>query len=385
MRADPTPRPRKRGSTQSDVRAAVPLNSPGPAPTTPATWPSTSAANRVRSVMRWRHCSSLASTSTSNFEPNAYGASFNVASLTSRNVRQSSGPSSRMLVAEDEDLESPAHADRARCPNPQQLPLPSREARRPGAAGDRAHRQGGDARERAREEKRPEGEQPDGVREVALPHVSERTRAPAERARVAGQVEERTGRGAQMGSLQQEVHPRVHEPEQQAGEQSDIPQPVRGNRAIEADRERYHLSSPTMSSVVSATATPALRKASSLLFAVPRLPEMIAPAWPMRLPSGAVRPEMNATVLSRLPRASRSAACSSSLPPISPITTRCVVAGSFSKSSTTSRKVSPSTGSPPIPTMVDWPMPDAGSADATSYVRVPLRETSPTFPGDVMF
>src|ERR1700682_4226203 len=173
MSADPTPRPRKRGSTQSDVRAAVPLNSPGPAPTSPTTWPSTSAAKRVQPVTRSRHCSSLAPASTSNVEPNAYGASINAASLTSRNVRQSSGSNRRMLVAEDEDLQRPAHCDRARRSDPQQLPLPAREARRPGAPGDGSHRQGGDAGKRAREEKRAEREEPDGVREVALPHVRE--------------------------------------------------------------------------------------------------------------------------------------------------------------------------------------------------------------------
>ena len=139
-----------------------------------------------------------------------------------------------------------------------------------------------------------------------------------------------------------------------------------------------------MSSVVSATATPACRNASSLLFAVPRLPEMMAPAWPIRLPSGAVRPEMKATVFSRLPRPSSSAARSSSVPPISPITTRWVVARSCSNIATTSAKVSPSTGSPPMPTIVDWPRPDALSADATSYVSVPLRETRPTGPDAVM-
>src|SRR5262245_60220554 len=50
-----------------------------------------------------------------------------------------------------------------------------------------------------------------------------------------------------------------------------------------------------MSKIVSATGTPAACNASTLPCAVPVLPEMIAPAWPMRLPGGAVRPEMNAT------------------------------------------------------------------------------------------
>src|ERR1700693_113011 len=316
--------------------------------------------------MRLRQLSSLAPTSASNFEPKAYGASFKAASLTCRKACQSSGWRRRISVAEDEDLQPPAQGNRAHRSNPEQPPLSARQARRPGSAGDRSQGKGGHAGKRSGEEQPPEWKEPPGVGKVPLPHVGERSRPSAERTRMSGQVEERARRRAQVGRLEEEVHPGVYQPQQQPGEQSDVAQPVGRHRAVEADRERGHLSSPTISSVVSATATPAFRKASSLLFAVPRLPEMIAPAWPMRLPSGAVRPEMNATVLSRLPRASSSAACSSSLPPISPITTRCVVAKSFSNSSTTSLKVRPSTGSPPMPTMVDCPMPAAVSADATS-------------------
>src|SRR6266568_1092579 len=83
---------------------------------------------------------------------------------------------------------------------------------------------------------------------------------------------------------------------------------------------------------------------------------------------------MNATVFNLLPLARSSAARSSSLPPISPMTTRWVVCGSFSKSSMTSLKVRPSMGSPPMPTIVDWPMPAAVSAEPTSEVSVPLRD-----------
>src|SRR5581483_4131818 len=39
-----------------------------------------------------------------------------------------------------------------------------------------------------------------------------------------------------------------------------------------------------------ATETPAMRKASILLCASPFPPEMIAPAWPIRRPGGAVKP-----------------------------------------------------------------------------------------------
>src|SRR6185312_12223246 len=53
--------------------------------------------------------------------------------------------------------------------------------------------------------------------------------------------------------------------------------------------------SPGISKIVSATGTFAAFKAATLPWAVPVLPEMIAPAWPMRFPGGAVRPEMKAT------------------------------------------------------------------------------------------
>ena len=49
-----------------------------------------------------------------------------------------------------------------------------------------------------------------------------------------------------------------------------------------------------MSAGLSATTTPAASRAAILSVAVPLPPEMIAPAWPIRLPGGAVRPAMNA-------------------------------------------------------------------------------------------
>src|SRR6266571_4154145 len=156
-----------------------------------------------------------------------------------------------------------------------------------------------------------------------------------------GEVVEDAGRHEDVRGSQDPIHPRVGEPHDEGHQQTEVAQAVGWKSFRDRDRQRRHCSIPTISSVVSATATPAALKASSLLLAVPRLPEMIAPAWPMRLPSGAVRPEMKATVLSRLPRPSSSAACSSSLPPISPMTTRWVVAGSCSKSSITSLKANP--------------------------------------------
>src|SRR4051794_35341210 len=45
-----------------------------------------------------------------------------------------------------------------------------------------------------------------------------------------------------------------------------------------------------------ATRIPAASSAATFDAAVPEPPEMIAPAWPIRLPSGAVRPAMNAAI-----------------------------------------------------------------------------------------
>ena len=47
--------------------------------------------------------------------------------------------------------------------------------------------------------------------------------------------------------------------------------------------------------MVSPITAPAAVSASILLWAVPLFPLMIAPAWPMRLPGGAVRPLIKAT------------------------------------------------------------------------------------------
>ena len=49
-----------------------------------------------------------------------------------------------------------------------------------------------------------------------------------------------------------------------------------------------------MSAGLSATTMPAARSASFFSAAVPFPPAMIAPAWPMRRPGGAVAPAMNA-------------------------------------------------------------------------------------------
>jgi hypothetical protein len=53
----------------------------------------------------------------------------------------------------------------------------------------------------------------------------------------------------------------------------------------------------------------------------------------------------------------QAAAFSSALPPISPIMMTPSVSGSAWKASSTSMKLVPLSGSPPMPTQVDWPMP----------------------------
>ena len=91
--------------------------------------------------------------------------------------------------------------------------------------------------------------------------------------------------------------------------------------------------------------------------AVPLPPEMMAPAWPMRRPGGAVCPAMNETTgFFRLP-ATQQAASSSAMPPISPIRTIASVPASSLNAARQSMKFVPLTGSPPIPMTVDCPRP----------------------------
>ena len=104
-----------------------------------------------------------------------------------------------------------------------------------------------------------------------------------------------------------------------------------------------------MSAGLSTTETPADDSAAIFSAAVPRPPETMAPACPMRRPGGAVRPAMNPTTglltLSRM----NGAASSSAVPPISPMSTTASVAESSSKRRRASRKLVPISGSPPMP------------------------------------
>ena len=91
----------------------------------------------------------------------------------------------------------------------------------------------------------------------------------------------------------------------------------------------------------SATRMPAASRAAHLARRRPRAAEMIAPAWPIRRPAGAVRPAMKAAT--GRPRGLRRAGRRLLLvaPPISPISTIASVSGSALSSSRTSMKVRP--------------------------------------------
>lgn len=103
------------------------------------------------------------------------------------------------------------------------------------------------------------------------------------------------------------------------------------------------------------TLIPALSIAFILLGASPFPFETIAPACPILLSAGAVKPAINPTtgLFYVLFLINHSQAYSSASPPISPIITIEVVSGSFTNLSNTSIKLVPLKGSPPIPTTVD--------------------------------
>lgn len=148
------------------------------------------------------------------------------------------------------------------------------------------------------------------------------------------------------------------------------------------------------------TTTPASRSACILSAAVPFPPDIIAPAWPILLPGGAVTPAMKETTgffpLPELLSFKNSAASSSAEPPISPIRmipkVNCehfynsvlliipFVSGSSRNTFKQSMKLVPLNGSPPIPTHKVCPNPTWVVWWTASYVRVPDRETIPMQP-----
>src|SRR5262249_23377718 len=83
-----------------------------------------------------------------------------------------------------------------------------------------------------------------------------------------------------------------------------------------------------ISAGLGAMRAPASASAAIFSTAVPLPPEMMAPAWPMRLPGGAVCPAMNAATGFFTCCLTNSAARSSAVPPISPIIRIASVCGS---------------------------------------------------------
>src|SRR5215467_52197 len=82
---------------------------------------------------------------------------------------------------------------------------------------------------------------------------------------------------------------------------------------------RTSLTALPISAGLFTTFTPAEVRAAIFSAAVPRPPAMIAPAWPIRRPGGAVWPAMNATMGLVTFAWANAAASSSAVPPISPI------------------------------------------------------------------
>src|SRR3989475_3971069 len=103
------------------------------------------------------------------------------------------------------------------------------------------------------------------------------------------------------------------------------------------------------------TEIPARSSAAIFSAAVPLEPEMIAPAWPMRRPGGAVCPATNPITGFVMACVTNSAACCSSVPPISPIMTTASVSASAWNAERQWMKLVPMSGSPPIPMQADWP------------------------------
>src|SRR4051794_10136130 len=144
---------------------------------------------------------------------------------------------------------------------------------------------------------------------------------------------------------------------------------------------------PSISAAISATSvgvwptrTPFASSASFFAAAVPWEPEMIAPACPIVLPGGAVKPAMYANTGFETFSAMYSAVCSSASPPISPHMTINSVWSSFSNSWMMSMKCEPAIGSPPMPTIELLPKPRCASSLPIWYVSVPERDTRPTLP-----
>ena len=110
------------------------------------------------------------------------------------------------------------------------------------------------------------------------------------------------------------------------------------------------------------TSIPRASSASFFACAVPEEPEMIAPACPIVLPGGAEKPAMYESTGFVTCSPMKAAAFSSSSPPISPTITISSVSASDSNFASTSMNDEPTTGSPPMPTIVELPRPSCVSS-----------------------
>src|SRR4029077_13667781 len=96
---------------------------------------------------------------------------------------------------------------------------------------------------------RPQRVEAHRVRDVALPHVGEGAGATAERAGMPGEVVEGAGRRGQVSRLEDPEHPGVYEPAGEHDQDAEVAHAVAGDGAGQRDRQRAHLSRPTISSV----------------------------------------------------------------------------------------------------------------------------------------
>ena len=167
------------------------------------------------------------------------------------------------------------------------------------------------------------------------------------------------GGRAEIAGSEQSVR-RLHQEQQERGKEDG-----RRVRQRPGQREASYFSTDLRVLPISAglrvTLMPHSSITASFSCAVPLPPEMMAPAWPMRLPGGAVIPAMNPTTGFFMFSFTHCAAFSSSEPPISPTMMTASVRGSSLNMRITSMCFNPLTGSPPMPTQLDWPRPSSVS------------------------
>src|SRR5436190_12628048 len=178
----------------------------------------------------------------------------------------------------------------------------------------------------------------------------------------AGLVEETVAHGDRVARDGRGQAQREQGGEQRDGREHHCDDRGRKPLGLVVEDRAVHLASTSfirapMSAGEATTWIPPASRALIFSAAVPRPPAMIAPAWPIRRPGGAVCPAMKATTGFRKWPATKQAASSSAMPPISPIRTTASVPASSTNARRQSTKLVPLTGSPPMPMTVDCPSP----------------------------